>query len=208
MTRMVRVTMTRRDRLGPTVARLLPRSAQSRDCASRDLSAYGERRSARGVDLVAPGSQSRTGPRSKSGPLRPIVNSRTPSPCRVGPRPSGPLWTPVERSTSAGSRPSASHQRSRMATLRATTSGSPKPCQMSACRATSRSVLRSPPPPISTGIGRVGGGLSLASRLSIRGSDSARASSREPGGTEVVAVLGVVPLEPAGADAQDQPAAR
>ena len=55
---------------------------------------------------------------------------------------------------------------------------------------------------------RVGGGLSLASRDLIRGSASARSSSRLPAVPNVVAVLVVVLLFPARTDAEDQPAAR
>ena len=77
---------------------------------------------------------------------------------------------------------------------------------MSACFATMRSVFFSPPPPISTGILRVGGGLSLAQRASMRGRSSASWFEPAAGGAELVAVLVVVALEPARADAEDQPA--
>ncbi len=51
---------------------------------------------------------------------------------------------------------------------------------MSACLATIRSVFFSPPPPMSTGILRVGAGFSFAHRDSIRGKSSASWFSRPP----------------------------
>src|SRR6266511_4650912 len=119
----------------------------------------------------------RSGPRSGAAPLVPTVNSEAPTsvsrgPTSAGPGPAPPR-TPVEISISAGSRPTSAQCCRRMPTLRSSVSASPKLCQMSACRATSRSVFRSPPPPMSTGIFRVGGGFSLANRDSIRGSAAA-----------------------------------
>ena len=54
---------------------------------------------------------------------------------------------------------------------------------------------------------RSGGGLSLPSRASIRGSASSSARQPRPDGPEVVAVLVEVALEPAGADPEDRAAA-
>ncbi len=51
---------------------------------------------------------------------------------------------------------------------------------MSACWATMRSVFFSPPPPISTGILRVGAGFSFAQRASMRGRSSRNWLSRPP----------------------------
>ena len=79
-------------------------------------------------------------------------------------------------------------------------------CQMSACRATRRSVFFSPPPPIRTGILRVGGGLSLAQPLSrcAAGPRRARRAGRRPCRSRSRTRRS--PLEPARPDAEDQPA--
>ena len=62
--------------------------------------------------------------------------------------------------------------------LRAIVSAPPKPCQMSACSATTRRVFFSPPPPIMIGMSRVGAGLPAARRCRMRGMASARAAMR------------------------------
>ena len=62
--------------------------------------------------------------------------------------------TSTERSISAGSRPMAAQCSSSTRHLCAITSGGPNACQVDAHCATSRSMTFSPPPPISTGIGR------------------------------------------------------
>ena len=79
---------------------------------------------------------------------------------------------------------------------------------MSAWRATSLSVRLTPPPPIRIGIrSRTGAGLSRAeARLDPRQRVLQRGDAL-PDGAEVVAVLVVVLLEPAGADAEDRAAA-
>ena len=92
------------------------------------------------------------------------------------------------------------------ACLWAIVSASPKPCQMFACWATSLRVFFSPPPPISTGMSRVGFGLSLAQRCLDPRQRLAEGVQPAAGGTELVAVLVVVALEPARTDAEDQPA--
>src|SRR5450759_2035098 len=126
-------------------------------------------------------SRSRTGPRSYSGPLRPTVNNRVPTAYRLSALCAGLLAdTPADRSISSGSRPTLAHQSSSTLCLWATVLASPKPCQMSACSATIRRVLRSPPPPIRTGMSRVGDGLSVAQRLLINGRSRSSASRRPP----------------------------
>ena len=96
----------------------------------------------------------------------------------------------VLRSISAGSRPTFSHQSSRTPFRCRIVSGSPKPCQMSACSATMRSVTFSPPPPIRIGIVAVtGGGLSFASRSLMTGRSRSRSREAACRGAELVAVL-------------------
>ena len=70
-----------------------------------------------------------------------------------------------------------------------------------------RRVLRSPPPPISTGMSRVGAGLRRAQRAVIRGMRLGEVGDPGARGAELVAVLVVVLLEPARADPEDQPPA-
>ena len=117
-------------------------------------------------------------------------------------------WTVTERSISAGSRPSLAHHSSRTRSLRRTRSGAPKPCQMSACSAVSRSVTFWPRPPIRIGSAPTGAGLSRASRALMRGSAAPSVAQAVRRGAELVAVLVVVALEPAGADAEDEAARR
>ena len=109
---------------------------------------------------------------------------------------------------SPGSRPSVAHQRSRTPCLWAIVSTSPNPCQMSAWRATQAQRLllaaaadehRDLP-----GRRRV---EPAARRASMRGRASAERRRGAAGRAELVAVLVVVLLEPAGADAEDEPAA-
>jgi hypothetical protein len=69
--------------------------------------------------------------------------------------------TPVVRSISAGSRPIASQCRTSTASLRRTFSIPPPTLFASAYFATSLSVTRSPPPPISSGSRRWTGGGSF-----------------------------------------------
>ncbi|CPU66620.1 Uncharacterised protein [Mycobacteroides abscessus] len=78
------------------------------------------------------------------------------------------------------SRPTAAPCSSRIALLRASVSASPNECQTSACSATTRSVLRSPPPPTRTGMSRVGVGFDAAQRALMRGSAAARSAMRPP----------------------------
>ena len=118
------------------------------------------------------------------------------------------LVTSTERSISAGSRPMSAQWSSSTRHLWAITSGAPKPCQVSAHCATSRSITLSPPPPISTGIlPRTGGGLSLPEARVDHGQGFAEGVQPRDRGTELVAVLGVVALEPARAQPEDQAAA-
>src|SRR6266545_515623 len=97
-------------------------------------------------------TQSRTSARSYDGPLSGITNWRLPTASSSGPRLSG-AWSPTltERSISPGSRPRSAQCRSRTSCLCAIVSALPNPCQMCACFAVYRSVLRSPPPPIRIG---------------------------------------------------------
>ena len=115
--------------------------------------------------------------------------------------------TPEERSISAGSRPSLAHHSSRTACLCAMVSALPKPCQMVACSATILSVLRSPPPPMRTGMSRVGGGIELGPALLDERQVAGEVVQPAAGRAELVAVLVVVALEPARPDAEDEPAA-
>ena len=91
----------------------------------------------------------------------------------------------------------------------AITSGAPNACQVSAHWATSRSMTFSPPPPIRTGIRpRTGGGLSSPeSRVDHRQGIAERLQAGDRR-AELVAVLGVVALEPARAQPEDQASAR
>ena len=75
---------------------------------------------------------------------------------------------------------------------------------MSAYCATSLSVTFGPLPPIRIGSLPAGGGLSLPSRALIRGSACAERAQAVGRRAELVAVLVVVALEPAGADAEDR----
>ena len=139
-------------------------------------------------------------------PLIPMMKWVTPA----ARSPSGsppPRGTPHERSISAGSRPSSRQCCSRIAFFSRNTSTLPNACQMSAWRATSFSVRFTPPPPIRTGMSRDGRRVELAEpgldprqRLLERGDPRADRA-------ELVAVLVVVLLEPAGADAEDRAAA-
>ena len=79
-------------------------------------------------------------------------------------------------------------------------------CQMSPYSATIRSVFFSPPPPISTGMSRVGCGIELGQpRLDAR-ERGGQIVEPAADGAELVAVLVVVLLLPARPDAEDQPA--
>ena len=118
------------------------------------------------------------------------------------------LVTSTERSISAGSRPIAAQWSSSTRHLCAITSGAPKPCQVSAHCATSRSMTFSPPPPIRIGIlPRTGGGLSSPRRVVDHRQRLAEGLQARDRRAELVAVLGVVALEPARAQPEDQPAA-
>ena len=134
----------------------------------------------------------------------PTVNSVAPRECSVAA--DAGVARSTEISIAERSRPSLSQCSARIPSLRSNVAASEKLCQMSACLATSRSVFFSPPPPINTGIFRVGAGLSWPSLPRSAAAPAASASSR-PGSAELVAVLVVVLLEPAGAGAEDQPAA-
>jgi hypothetical protein len=111
----------------------------------------------------------------------PMVINRSPIATSCSPSSSGPLRAEVDRSISPGSRPTFAHHSSRMPFFRARMSTLPNPCQMSACSAARRSVFRSPPPPTSIGIGRVGGGFSRSNRARIRGKELPSAAIRLPG---------------------------
>ena len=102
----------------------------------------------------------------------------------------------VLRSAAAGSRSCALY-----------VSASPKLCHMSPYWATSFSVTFWPLPPIRIGSLPSGGGLSLPMRSLIRGRSRLERAQAVRRGAELVAVLVVVALEPAGADAEDRAAA-
>ena len=130
--------------------------------------------------------------------------------------PASPVYSPtssgvtaarsvVERITSDGSRPTFSHHSLSTRPLCAIVSTSPKACQIFACCATSRSMTFSPEPPIRIGSEPLTGpGFSLPRRASMRSSASSKSCSRDCTGPERVAVLAVVALEPARADAEDR----
>jgi hypothetical protein len=63
---------------------------------------------------------------------------------------------------------------------RGASSGSPNQFEIVACSATMRSVTFSPPPPIMTGISRLGGGFSLPSRCLIVSTEASRSLSLSP----------------------------
>ena len=123
---------------------------------------------------------------------------------RRRPRGTGRAWRtrrPTARSPRGRGRPSRTTRRAPRACGRSCRR-EPKPCQMSACWATIRSVLRSPPPPMSTGMSRVGARVQLGPPL-LDDRQVAREGVEPPtGGAELVAVLGVVALEPPRPDAR------
>ena len=125
---------------------------------------------------------------------------------RSGRCPSPRTLTPVDSSISSGSRPTSAHQVCSTPILWASVSGSANECQMSACSATILSVLRSPPPPIRIGMRRVGARVQLLPA----GPDARQVLGEgvEPrsGRAELVAVLVVVALRPAGTGAEDEAA--
>src|SRR5215212_197229 len=113
----------------------------------------------------------------------------------------------MERSISAGSRPTFSHHPSRARHLYAARSGSPKPFQMCACSATMRRVTFSQPPPIRIGITRVRGRVGPAQPLLDHWHRGVEVAQAPRDRAELVAVLVVVFAEPARAGAEDEPAA-
>ena len=114
---------------------------------------------------------------------------------------------PQVRSISDASRPTSWQCSSRISFLALNASASPNPCHMSPYCATSFNVTFGPLPPIRIGSLPSGGGLSLPRRSLIRGSACAQRPHAVGRGAELVAVLVVVALEPAGADAEDRAAA-
>jgi hypothetical protein len=110
-----------------------------------------------------------------------MVINRSPMATSCSPKVSGPRRAEVERSISPGSRPILEHHSSRTRFFLASVSIFPNPCQMFACSAANRRVLRSPPPPTKIGIGLLGAGFSRLQRERIRGNDPPKAPIRVPG---------------------------
>ena len=136
--------------------------------------------------------------------------SRTPSACsRSAPSssssgPSPRIVKPLDSSISAGSLLVVAHHSCSTPILRGRSSRGVNVCQMSACSATSRSVFRSPCPPIRIGMRRVGGGLSRSQRRRMRGRSAGERVEPGADGAELVAVRVVVRLRPARAGAEDE----
>ena len=112
----------------------------------------------------------------------------------------------VLRSISAGSRPTFSHQSSRTPLSSRIVSTSPKPCQMSACSAVIRSVTFLPRPPMQIGMLPHRRRVELLPALLDDRQVAVEVAQAAADGAELVAVLVVVALEPARADAEDEAA--